>query len=350
MLDVAMALDRHTLATPLVGVVVPVYNGEKFLRTALDSALGQTYDRLQVIAVDDGSTDSSPEILASYGSRLTVVRQHNAGVAQARNAGIQACQGELIAFLDQDDWWLPEKVEKQVARFRADPALGLVHTGILQYSESDGAFVDSIYPTDGSRRLRGHCYEQLLLGNSIFNSSVMIRRSVLAASGMFNPTMVGNTVQDYDLWLRIAQHYPLDHVPEPLVALRLHGEQGTWDRRAMLGDELDVLERTVGLSGLRSSFAMRKRVAQLLDELGVAYLDAQSPRLAQPCFARSLGFHWTVRAALIWTACFLPCSGIEWLRRQLKRWRRRTSPSVRTRVQRSGHDPANSLATTGQPN
>jgi hypothetical protein len=324
--------EPHSLATPLVSVVIPVFNGAKYLCAALDSALGQTYERLQVVAVDDGSTDSSPDVLASYGSRLIVVRQRNAGVAEARNAGIRTSEGELIAFLDQDDWWLPEKVEKQVARFRADPDLGLVHTGILQYSEWDGAFVDPVYPTDGSGRLQGRCYEQLLLGNGLFNSSVMIRRPVLAASGMFDPALRGNTVQDYDLWLRIARHHPLGYIPEQLAALRLHGEQGTWDRRAMLGDELRLLERTVGPRGLRVSGPMRARVARLLDELGVAHLDARSPRLARPCFARSLGFRWSCRAALLCALCFLPYSGIEWLRRQRKRWRRQTPPPLAERL------------------
>jgi glycosyltransferase involved in cell wall biosynthesis len=342
--------DSQSASMPLVSVVVPVYNGAKYLRAALESALGQTYQRLQVVAVDDGSTDSSPEILASYGPRLTVIRQRNAGVAEARNAGIRASEGALIAFLDQDDWWLPEKVEKQVARFRADPDLGLVHTGILQYSESDGAFVDPVYPTDGSARLRGHCYEQLLLGNAMFNSTVMIRRSVLAASGLFDPAMAGNTVQDYDLWLRIARHYPLDYVPEQLTALRLHGEQGTWDRRAMLGDELALLERTLGPRGMRASTEMRARIARLLDALGVAHLDARSLRKARAYFARSLRFRWSMRAALLCMVCFLPNSGIDWLRRQRQRWRRQASPSVAERLQQSSHADANTLAATGQPN
>src|SRR5581483_4857500 len=108
---------REFMAAPLVSVVVPVYNGAKYLRQALDSALGQTYPRLQLVIVDDGSTDSSAEIIASYGPRLCSIRQANAGVACARNAGIRAAAGDLIAFLDQDDWWLPEKVDRQVERF-----------------------------------------------------------------------------------------------------------------------------------------------------------------------------------------------------------------------------------------
>lgn len=315
--------DPHVTAQPLVSIVIPVYNGAKYLRSALDSVLEQTYERLQLIVVDDGSTDSSPEILAAYGSRLVTIRQTNFGVAEARNAGIRASQGDLIAFLDQDDWWLPEKIEKQVAFFRQDARLGLVHTGVLQYSEDASGFVAPVYPTEGSSRLQGRCYEQLLLGNAVFNSSVMIRRSVLTVAGMFDTAIAGNTVQDYDLWLRIARHYPFGYSPEQLTALRLHSEQGTWNRQAMLGDELRLLERIHGTESLRASVPMRVRVAQLLDELGVAHLDARRPRAARSCFARILRMRWSSRAALLYVASFLPFSGIDWLRRRRSRWLRR---------------------------
>ena len=126
------------------------------------------------------------------------------GGGSHRNAGIEASDGDLIAFLDQDDWWLREKVERQVALFLAPASLGLVHTGILQYSETAQAVVDGVYDTSGSHLLQGNCYGRLLLGNGVYNSSVMIRRSVLGPAGMFDPAILGNTVQDYDLWLRIA--------------------------------------------------------------------------------------------------------------------------------------------------
>ncbi len=310
------------MAAPLVSVVVPVYNGAKYLRQALDSALGQTYPRLQLVIVDDGSTDSSAEIIASYGPRLCSIRQANAGVACARNAGIRAAAGDLIAFLDQDDWWLPEKVDRQVERFRADPDLGLVHTNILQYSETAGAFVDGVYDTQPSPQLVGHCYDQLLLGNCVYNSSVMIRKAVLADTGLFDPGIPGNTVQDYDLWLRIARCSPFAYVREPLTALRLHPEQGTWNRRAMLGDELRLLERELAALGGRPSPVLRARLARLLDALGVAHLDAEEPRAARPFFARALGARWSGRAALLYAASFLTPAGIAWLRRQKSRWQR----------------------------
>src|SRR5689334_4952969 len=98
----------------VVSVILPVYNGASFVCRAIETALLQTYSHVEIIAVDDGSTDSSFEILARYGDRVQVIRQQNAGVAAARNSAISASRGEFVAFLDQDDWWLPEKIEQQV--------------------------------------------------------------------------------------------------------------------------------------------------------------------------------------------------------------------------------------------
>jgi glycosyltransferase involved in cell wall biosynthesis len=300
---------------PLVSVVMPVYNGAKYLRQALDSALAQIYAPLEVIAVDDGSTDESAEILEAYRPRVVTLRQANAGVSAARNAGIRAARGELIAFLDQDDWWLREKVSRQVALFSADDRLGLAHTAFEQFSTRQNAFVPTPYDTRHSPLLNGDCYEQLLLGNAIFNSTVMIRASVLARSGVFNTAMTGNTCQDYDLWLRVARHYPLAYLPDRLTVLRLHGEQGTWNRRAMLGDELRLLERTLGQEGLAATPVLRARVAQLLDELGVAHLDAGDVRQARRCFGRAFRLRWSRRAAVLYTLSLLPARGVDWLRR-----------------------------------
>src|SRR5262245_58814803 len=109
-----------------VSVIIPNYNYGRFLREALDSALNQTLPPLEVIVVDDGSTDESPEILESYGDRIRVIRQKNQGVGIARNTGAEAARGELLAFLDADDYWFPQKLEKQVEKINSDPELGMV--------------------------------------------------------------------------------------------------------------------------------------------------------------------------------------------------------------------------------
>jgi glycosyltransferase involved in cell wall biosynthesis len=108
---------------PLVSCIVPVYNGARFLADALESILEQTWPTREVIVVDDGSTDATPQVLAGFGSRARVVRTSNQGPAAARNTGLSNSAGEFIAFLDADDRWLSDKLERQLARFRERPDL-----------------------------------------------------------------------------------------------------------------------------------------------------------------------------------------------------------------------------------
>jgi hypothetical protein len=304
-----------------------VRNGTNFLRQAVDSVLAQTYRPIELVAVDDGSTDETAQVLEAYGPPVVVLRQAKLGVSAARNAGIRAARGEFVAFLDHDDWWMPEKVQRQVALFTANERLGLVHTGFDEFSMVQNKVV-SVYDTSRSPLLQGDCYEQLLLGNAIFNSTVMVRAAAFARAGMLNTAMVVNSCQDYDLWLRIARHYPLGYIPDKLAVLRLHGEQGTWNRTGLLTDELGILERTLGPEGLTATRTMRARVAQLLDELGVAHLDAGQMRPARRCFGRALRMRWSRRAAMLYLVSLLPARGANWLRRVRSAVRRNGAPAV----------------------
>jgi glycosyltransferase involved in cell wall biosynthesis len=301
-------------ACPLVSVVIPVYNGARFLSRAIDSVLAQTYPAVEVVVVDDGSTDDSRALVAGYGDRVVAVHQANGGVAQARNAGILASRGELVAFLDQDDWWRPEKVAAQVRVFQSDAEIGLVHTGVGHYDEQAQAFVGRLNPHDAPHELVGYCYERLLLGNSIYNATVMVRRAALDAVGHFDASIAGNTVADYELWLRVAQRFALAYVPEELAVFRLHADQGTWKRRDMLAAELRVLERALP-GPTAAPVAIHGRLAQLLEELGVAHLDAGDPRKARPCFARALRAAPSLRRGGLWAASLLPVRVVEGLRK-----------------------------------
>jgi glycosyltransferase involved in cell wall biosynthesis len=118
---------------PLVSCIVPVFNGERYLREALDSVLQQTYRHLELIVVDDGSTDGSAALAASYGDRLRVLRQANAGPAAARNRGLDEMRGEFAAFLDADDLWHPEKLARQLGRFTERPALDACVTHLRNF-------------------------------------------------------------------------------------------------------------------------------------------------------------------------------------------------------------------------
>jgi len=119
-----------------ISVIIPAYNHARYLAEAIDSVLAQTYAPLEIIVVDDGSTDGTPAVAASYGDRIRYIRQENAGVGAARNNGIAAARGEYLAFLDSDDIWLPEKLEREIALFDADPQLGFVHCGVEKFDES----------------------------------------------------------------------------------------------------------------------------------------------------------------------------------------------------------------------
>lgn len=302
------------MSGPLLSVIVPTYNGEAYVAEAVASALGQTWPDLEVIVVNDGSTDGTRAILAAYEPRITVIDQPNLGVSAARNAGLARAGGELVAWLDHDDRWLPEKAARQVALF-ADPRVGLVHTDVIWYDERAGKNVSTIQPHARPDAMVGQCFDRLLMGNPIVNSTVMVRRAALEEVGGVNQAMKGNSCQDYDLWLRLARRWRFAYVPEPLLIYRLHPGQGLWNRRRMLADELDLLARMIAAYRIPCTSALEARIARVHEELGVAHLDAGDPGAARGEFLRALRRHATLRRAALCAASLLPCWAIRVLRR-----------------------------------
>lgn len=203
----------------LVSVVIPNYNYARFVGEAVESVLNQTYRSVEVIVVDDGSTDDSLEVLAAYEERIKLIAQDNAGVSAARNAGIAASSGELVAFLDADDIWLPEKTARQVAIFEAEPEVGLVHTGVIEIDESGNEIGRRTNGMSGwvSRELLG-LERSVILGGG---SGLMVRREALDRVGGFDERM--STSADWNLCYRIASKYKVGFVEEPLLLYRVHG-------------------------------------------------------------------------------------------------------------------------------
>ncbi len=207
---------------PLVSVVVPAYNAERWIERTLATALHQTYSNLEVLVVDDGSSDRTAEIvdaIAAKESRLRLIRQANAGVAAARNRGIREAAGELIALLDADDLWHLSKLRKQVARFYEDrdtEQVGLVYCWSQSVNEQD-CVIRSSLPRDV---IEGEVFERLLDENFVGNgSSPMIRASALAAVGAYDEGMrIG--CEDWELYLRIANRFQVGVVPLFLLGYR----------------------------------------------------------------------------------------------------------------------------------
>jgi glycosyltransferase involved in cell wall biosynthesis len=276
-----------------LSVVIPTYNTSAFLADAVDSALAQEGTRAEVIVVDDGSTDATPALLERYGDRITVIRQENRGLPAARNRGIAASSSTFVAFLDADDAWEPHKSLKQLAYMREHPDCGLVFCDAYRIDEQGrrvgGVMIGDLDLDDG------RCVGRLFQTNFIVVPGTMVRRSVLEAVGGFDESLP--SVEDYDLWLRIAAVSTIGMLPEALARYRVHGGQMSGNRERMLAAELRVLrnalDRSPEIQRLPPAKVSR-RFARLYDESG--WWDLREGLLARASgkFARA------VRADPLW--------------------------------------------------
>ncbi|HSY52282.1 MAG TPA: glycosyltransferase [Thermoanaerobaculia bacterium] len=202
-----------------ISVIIPTYNYGRFLGEAIDSALAQSYSALEIIVVDDGSTDDTTRVLDAYGDRIRAIRQDNQGVGAARNAGIAAARGKYVAFLDSDDIWKPEKLERQIALFAADPDLGLVHCGAESF-DNEGKTLSVLLSG-----MEGWVASELLrLDREVITapgSGTLVPKRVAEEIGGFDPRLQPS--EDWDFCYRLAVRYRVGFVPEVLVRYRLHG-------------------------------------------------------------------------------------------------------------------------------
>jgi glycosyltransferase involved in cell wall biosynthesis len=198
-------------SAPLVSCIVPVFNGEQYLREALDSVLRQTYRPLELIVVDDGSTDGTSNLVASYGEQVRYVPQPNAGPATARNRGIAAARGDYIAFLDADDLWHPQKAALQVARFAARSDLDVCLTGVQNFWMPE--------VQDEAQRYRDHRRGQAVPGYT--SVTLMARSRVFETMGVFASDLKHGA--DAEWFSRIEERGAVIEVlPDVLVSRRLH--------------------------------------------------------------------------------------------------------------------------------
>jgi glycosyltransferase involved in cell wall biosynthesis len=198
---------------PSASVVIPVYNGESTIAAAIESALAQEFDGFEVVVVNDGSIDSTQQILDGYGSRITVVGQPNRGLSAARNAGVAASRGAYLAFLDADDLWLPGYLAKVCAALDRNP------NAVLAFSD-----VHFVTPNGETGQLcagRAPSMQDLLTRWwPILPSATVMRRSSFDACGGFSEEFRGLGHEDVYMWLRAREHGVFEYVAEPLVAYR----------------------------------------------------------------------------------------------------------------------------------
>jgi glycosyltransferase involved in cell wall biosynthesis len=214
---------------PEISVIIPTYNRAAVICGAIDSVLAQTFRDFELLVVDDGSTDATGDILKRYRGRVRYLHTENQGRSVARNLGIMLAEGRLCAFLDSDDLWFPEKLERQVGELRRRPGLGLLH-GPVEVIDEDGhpmAGVTRDFRAGLARQQAGgETYEELLLDHTMYTSTTMIPRSVFDEVGLFDPEL--DPREDLDLYLRIALAYPIGSLSgAPLCKYRIRKDELT---------------------------------------------------------------------------------------------------------------------------
>ncbi|MBI9087772.1 MAG: glycosyltransferase [Desulfobacterium sp.] len=199
--------------TPLVSAIIPTFNRGWILKEAVQSVLDQKYHPLEIIVVDDGSTDDTREILHSFGDGITVLFQENRGVSAARNLGIKHSHGELIAFLDSDDLWTPDKIARQVDFFCNNPDAVICQTEEIWIRNGK-----RVNPKNKHKKLSGMIFEPSLELCLVSPSAVMIQRSLFELKGFFDEALPA--CEDYDLWLRIATTHAIDLIDRACTVKR----------------------------------------------------------------------------------------------------------------------------------
>lgn len=203
---------------PTVSVVMTLYNSERFIGEAIHSALAQSHRDLEIIVIDDGSTDGSAEIAKGFGSAIRYVYQENSGAARSTNNGVRLSSGPYIAFLENDDVWLPDKVAQQVSVLEANPGAGAVNCD-LRYITEDGVVEEEL--------IKGYCpdepYSELFLkGFNFMLSALLVRREVFEATGGFDEGFQAAGLQDVEWYARLMQVADVHYIPRPLTLFRRH--------------------------------------------------------------------------------------------------------------------------------
>ena len=281
--------------SPLVSVILPTFDRMPWLQSSLQSVLEQTYSNLEIIVVDDGSTDSTPEFLASTPRNVRCFRQENQGVAAARNLGLQHVRGELIAFQDSDDIWHPHRLERGIAQLAGHPDIGLTCAG-SRLVDVDGNELGKRWKPIQS----GNVTEELFGDCFVTMPTVLVRKSVTDLAGMFDTTLRVNS--DYEYWLRISLLTRFAGIDEALVDVRRSPtsltKQNRPEKACIALRSLEHFYNELGGQEAICPQAASRRLARLSFVAARAQLRAGCREKARDLFARSLDYRPTFRAAL----------------------------------------------------
>jgi glycosyltransferase involved in cell wall biosynthesis len=282
----------------LVSVVIATFNMGRYLPQAVQSVLSQTYTNVEILIIDDGSTDDTAQIIRRWeqDERVRVYRQSNGGQAQARNRGVALSKGRYVAFLDADDEWLSHKLSRQMPLF-ANPQVGVVYSG-YECMDAEGRAL----PKPPTRMYRGRISAALLIDNFVSFQTAVVRRECLARHGAFDESV--RMGDDYDLWLRLSAHYEFDFIPQPTARYRVWSGQMSKNYRRRYESAIRTMQRFLEHNpGLVSTAQIRAAWAHTYTGRGNNTLWQERKRgAAMQDYLRALSFrphHWPAWRAIL---------------------------------------------------
>lgn len=304
---------------PLVSVIIPAYNCEAYIAQTLEGVLAQTHTAVEVIVVDDGSTDRTAEIVGSFGAPVRLLTQANQRVCRARNRGIEESTGDYLCILDHDDYWAPRKLELQLAALDRSPQADVAFSNFLPWTPDEhGRFPapESMFPQDVSDQIdstySGWIYHHFLIDCWMLTSSALFRRRAFECSGSFDENLPYS--EDWDLWLRMARQHQFIKLAYPTTLYRQHPSQGNRLTRP-IDYRTELLEKAVRQWGLASPDGQAvshhdfyRNLARYHREFGIGHLYSGSRRTA----IRSLFKALRLQPTHIRTAALLFAALIGW--------------------------------------
>lgn len=290
--------------TPSVSVIIPAYNSLPVIFATLDSVLAQTFDDLEIIVVDDGSTDGTAQAVTGYDPRIRVLRQENQGIAGARNAGLAAARGKFFAFFDHDDIWHPGKLEAQLAIFTAHPQFGVVLSDFIRWPGGalPEGFLAPLNPEALDDALTGFVYHEFVLDNQLFGT-VLFRRTIVEQIGAFESSLPPS--DDWDYMIRASRITQFAMMSDKTTLYRTHPGQ-TSKRVSPVNTRVLFRERTLARYGMAGPDGQRVDAQRLRNYQHRAYLSfgadhfrVGDPRLALRAFLAGIRLKpWSAKAYL----------------------------------------------------
>lgn len=303
---------------PLVSVIVPCYNNAETVISAVNSVLLQDYPNIEVLVIDDGSTDNSVEILATLERKIILLQQENKGSASARNTGLLAATGQFIAFNDSDDLWLPGKLSAQINFLQQHQEIGLCYCGWMEWDGKAALISETKELVDHAPKLskkqpgnEGWLYLDLLKESVIHTITLVMRREVVDVVGLFNTDYTIG--EDYDYWIRASQYYRIAKLKQ-VFALYRNSSAGITKKVHNKNFRLMVLEAAIARYGLNCPSGEKFPISTLTNHLNEAHFSYGYNAMLQGhrvlamaslkiCIRKGYRFS---RACLLYSICVLP--------------------------------------------